>query len=131
MSDPTERLGGTIVRPTAIFGTTTSTPKKHKMGNNWVTRDTEGQRYWELIAMFKSIWLAAGLEYDHGRESTGVPMVKNDRGYVERITPYGNFQYTPAGTGQRRMSRALLIETTPAYLSHQVEAPETDAGDRG
>eukprot|EP00971_Amphidinium_carterae_P107269 2125105-Amphidinium_carterae.1 len=96
MSDPTERLVGTIVRPTAIFGTTTSTPKKHKMGNNWVTRDTEGQRYWELIAMFKSIWLAAGLEYDHGRESTGVPMIKNDRGYVERITPHGNFQYTPA-----------------------------------
>eukprot|EP00971_Amphidinium_carterae_P344668 6485196-Amphidinium_carterae.2 len=100
------------------------------MGNNWETRDTEGQRFWELIAMYKSIWLAAGLAYHHGEESTGVAMIKHERGYVERITPCGNFPYTAAGTGQRRMSRALLVETTPVYLSHQVEAPDATAGDR-
>eukprot|EP00971_Amphidinium_carterae_P158225 3136447-Amphidinium_carterae.1 len=29
------------------------------------------------------------------------------------------------------MSRAMLIETTPAYLAHQVEAPDRDARERG
>eukprot|EP00971_Amphidinium_carterae_P029011 570484-Amphidinium_carterae.1 len=80
--------------------------------------------------MYKSIWLAAGLEYDHGLESTSVEMVKYDRGYVERITPFENFPYIPVGTGQRRMSRALLLETTPAYLAHQVEEPDRDARER-
>eukprot|EP00971_Amphidinium_carterae_P332990 6467446-Amphidinium_carterae.2 len=133
VSDPTEGSEGTILRPTAVFGTTTSAPKKCKMGNNWETRDTEGQRFWELIAMYKgnkAIWLAAGLAYHHGQESTGVTMIKHDRGFVERITPFGNLPYTGAGTAQRRMSRALLVETTPAYLSHQIEAPDANAGDR-
>eukprot|EP00971_Amphidinium_carterae_P206601 4099400-Amphidinium_carterae.1 len=35
MTDPTERLCGTLLRLTAIFGQTSSAPKKHKMGNNW------------------------------------------------------------------------------------------------
>eukprot|EP00971_Amphidinium_carterae_P034531 679754-Amphidinium_carterae.1 len=100
------------------------------MGNNWVTRDTEGQRYWELIAMYKSIWLAAGLEYDHGLEATNVELVKYERGYVERLEKFEHYLYTPVNTAQRRMSRALLLETTPAYLSHHVDAPERNANER-
>eukprot|EP00971_Amphidinium_carterae_P148650 2947306-Amphidinium_carterae.1 len=80
--------------------------------------------------MYKSIWLAAGLAYDHGLESTGVELIKYERGYVERITRFQNFSYARAGTAQRRMSRALLLETTPAYLVHQVDAPERDADER-
>eukprot|EP00971_Amphidinium_carterae_P320576 6371891-Amphidinium_carterae.1 len=66
--------------------------------------------------MYKSIWLAAGLAYDHGLESTNVEMIRYERGYVERITPFQKFSHADAGTAQRRMSRALLLETTPAYL---------------
>eukprot|EP00971_Amphidinium_carterae_P163827 3248114-Amphidinium_carterae.3 len=87
VSDPSGRLEGTILRPTAVFGKATSKPKKSRVGNNWESRDTEGQRFWELIAMYKAIWLAAGLAYDHGQEATGVEMLKNERGSVERITP--------------------------------------------
>eukprot|EP00971_Amphidinium_carterae_P289377 5745478-Amphidinium_carterae.1 len=126
LTDPTDRLCGTILRPTAVFGQTSSAPKKKKFGNNWVTRDTEGQRYWELIAMYKSIWLAAGLEYDHGLEATHVALIKFERGYVERLTEFEHYSYTSPNTAQRRMSRALLLETTPAYLSHEVEAPERE-----
>eukprot|EP00971_Amphidinium_carterae_P168774 3343895-Amphidinium_carterae.1 len=80
--------------------------------------------------MYKSIWLAAGLEYDHGLESTGNELVRHERGYVERITRFENFPYTEAGTALRRMSRALLIESTPAYMSYQVEAPDRDTKER-
>eukprot|EP00971_Amphidinium_carterae_P006277 123648-Amphidinium_carterae.1 len=100
------------------------------MGNNWETRDTEGQRYWEMIAMYKSIWLAAGLEYDHGLESTEVELIKLDRGCVERITEFGHYTCNPANQATRRMSRALLLESTPAYLSHKVDAPERNADER-
>eukprot|EP00971_Amphidinium_carterae_P223942 4443714-Amphidinium_carterae.1 len=130
VSDPSGRLEGTILRPTAIYGKATSKPKKSRVGNNWESRDTEGQRFWEMIALYKAIWLAAGLAYDHGQEATGIEMVKNDRGFVERITPYGTKPFLPAGTALRRMSRALLLETTPAYLSHTIEAPEQDPEDR-
>eukprot|EP00971_Amphidinium_carterae_P148917 2952428-Amphidinium_carterae.1 len=120
VSDPSGRLEGTILRPTAIFGKATSKPKKSRVGNNWESRNTEGQRFWEMIAMYKPIWLAAGLAYDHGQEATGVEMVKNDRGFVERITPFGTMPCLPAGTPFQRMSRALLLETTAAYLSHNI-----------
>eukprot|EP00971_Amphidinium_carterae_P330857 6464111-Amphidinium_carterae.1 len=80
--------------------------------------------------MYKSIWLAAGLEYDHGLEATHMELVRYERGYVERITKFEHHPYTPADTAQRRMSRALLLETTPAYLSHHVDAPERNADER-
>eukprot|EP00971_Amphidinium_carterae_P330799 6464024-Amphidinium_carterae.1 len=84
-----------------------------------------------MIAMYKSIWLAAGLEYDHGLESTEVELIKFDRGCVERITEFEHHSCNPANRPTRRMSRgALLLESTPAYLSHKVDAPERNAEER-
>eukprot|EP00971_Amphidinium_carterae_P273942 5437018-Amphidinium_carterae.1 len=87
VSDPTERLVGTIVRPTRLYGKASSgkrhRPSKSNRGENNVT---EHARCWELYAMYKSIWLAAGLQHEARNEETGVELQNNDRGMVERLT---------------------------------------------
>eukprot|EP00971_Amphidinium_carterae_P204669 4061681-Amphidinium_carterae.1 len=62
--------------------------------------------------MYKSIWLAAGLQYEARNEETGVELQNNDRGMVERLTPFMGQPYLPPGTNARRLSRALILETT-------------------
>eukprot|EP00971_Amphidinium_carterae_P176745 3504525-Amphidinium_carterae.1 len=124
VSDPTERLVGTIVRPTRLFGNASSgkriRPSKSNRGENNVT---EYARRWELYAMYKSIWLAAGLQYEPRSEETGVHLEDNERGMVERLTPALGQPYLPPGTNARRLSRALLLETTNAYMRQLFEKP--------
>eukprot|EP00971_Amphidinium_carterae_P208447 4135756-Amphidinium_carterae.3 len=118
ISDPTKRLEGTILRPMPWFGKTGTAPRKRtRMGNKWESVESEHARLWEMLAMYKSIWLAAGMAYQHGQESTGVKMEDENRGTIERLTLYLNRQHLQPGDPGRRLSRAVILETTPAYLN--------------
>eukprot|EP00971_Amphidinium_carterae_P182091 3613786-Amphidinium_carterae.2 len=76
--------------------------------------------------LYKSIWLAAGLAYERGSEDTGIWMVEEPRGTIERITPFEGKRYLEKGGKQRRLSRAMMLETTTAYLSQDPDAPDED-----
>eukprot|EP00971_Amphidinium_carterae_P003866 76692-Amphidinium_carterae.1 len=62
--------------------------------------------------MYKSIWLAAGLKYEPRNEETGILIQPSDRGWVERLSPEAGQVHQPPGNDDRRMSRALILETT-------------------
>eukprot|EP00971_Amphidinium_carterae_P116364 2304873-Amphidinium_carterae.2 len=125
ISDPTDRLVGTIVRPTRLFGNASTAkrqrPSKANRGEN---NFTEHARRWELYAMYKSIWLAAGLKYEPRNEETGIEMQPSDRGWVERLSPASGQAHQPPGNDDRRMSRALILETTKVYMDQKFEKPK-------
>eukprot|EP00971_Amphidinium_carterae_P168432 3337156-Amphidinium_carterae.1 len=62
--------------------------------------------------MYKSIWLAAGLRYDPKYEETSIPMDPSVRGWVERLSAEEGRVHQEPGNADRRMSRALILETT-------------------
>eukprot|EP00971_Amphidinium_carterae_P100077 1978859-Amphidinium_carterae.1 len=66
------------------------------------------------------------MAYEHGHEETGTVMEDEQRGTVERITPHGNKHYLRPGGPERRLSRAVILETTPAYLSQDPDAPDDE-----
>eukprot|EP00971_Amphidinium_carterae_P218294 4332797-Amphidinium_carterae.2 len=75
---------------------------------------------WEQLAMFKSIWLAAGLEYRKGGEQTGVKTDNETRGCMERIT--GEGQRLGLGiSNKRRLFRAVQVESLTPYVNYQNE----------
>eukprot|EP00971_Amphidinium_carterae_P214326 4253611-Amphidinium_carterae.2 len=120
ISDPTDRLVGTILRPTRLYGNASSgkrqRPSKANRGEN---NTTEHARRWEQIAMCKSIWLAAGMQYELRNEETGVELQPCERGMVERLTPVDGQACQRPGTSERRMSRALILESTKAYMDQK------------
>eukprot|EP00971_Amphidinium_carterae_P273195 5422089-Amphidinium_carterae.1 len=128
ISDPSGRLVGAILRPTRLYGNASSgkrpRPSKANRGEN---NDTEHARRWEQYAMYKSIWLAAGLQYEPRSEETGEELEQCDHGMVERLTPMDGQAWQQPGTCERRLSRALMLETTLAYLDQKVDKP-TDLG---
>eukprot|EP00971_Amphidinium_carterae_P301152 5983323-Amphidinium_carterae.2 len=101
ISDPSHRLEGTILRPTRKFGTASTTRKKR--GNNQQESEiAEHAGLWEQIALYKSIWLAAGLAYEIGNEETAIKMKDATRGTVERITLVSGRQHFPIRGPLRR-----------------------------
>eukprot|EP00971_Amphidinium_carterae_P128028 2536012-Amphidinium_carterae.1 len=124
ISDPTDRLVGTILRPTRLFGNASTArrprPSKTNRGEN---NETEHARRWELYALYKSIWLAAGLRYDPRCEETDVQMGNSIRGWVERLTPVDGQAHQEPGGDDRRISRALILETTKVYMDQKSEKP--------
>eukprot|EP00971_Amphidinium_carterae_P032625 642813-Amphidinium_carterae.1 len=115
---------GTIVRPTRLFGNAStakrSRPSKTNRGEN---NTTEHARRWELYAMYKSIWMAAGLKYAPKYEETGVPIEDCDRGWVERLSAEEGRVHQEPGNSDRRMSRALIMETTKVYMDQKHDKP--------
>eukprot|EP00971_Amphidinium_carterae_P212846 4224403-Amphidinium_carterae.1 len=64
--------------------------------------------------MFKSIWLAAGLQYTKGAEVTNVKAEDNRRGYVERIHTVG--QHGGLGISPlKRHYRAVPVEALTSF----------------
>eukprot|EP00971_Amphidinium_carterae_P235462 4672772-Amphidinium_carterae.2 len=124
ISDPSDRLVGTIVRPTRWFGNASTAkrtrPSKANRGEN---TSTEHARHWELYATYKSIWLSAGLKYDPRHEETGIMMLPSERGWVERLSPVDGQMHQPPGGEDRRMSRALILETTKVYMDQKFDKP--------
>eukprot|EP00971_Amphidinium_carterae_P308192 6124787-Amphidinium_carterae.1 len=79
---------------------------------------------WEHVAMLKSIWLAAGLEYRTGCEQTNINFVEEPRGCIERITEArggkGKVDIPYLGVNnKRRLFRAVSMEALTAYVSYQ------------
>eukprot|EP00971_Amphidinium_carterae_P140223 2778291-Amphidinium_carterae.2 len=96
-------------------------PSKANRGENQIT---EHNRRWELYAMYKSIWLAAGLKYQPRYEETMVDIQDSERGIVERLTPVEGREHQPPGGNARRLSRALILETTKVYMDQKFETPK-------
>eukprot|EP00971_Amphidinium_carterae_P349737 6491192-Amphidinium_carterae.1 len=74
--------------------------------------------------MYKSIWLATGLKYEPRDEETGIEMQPSVRGWVERLSPEPGQAHQPPGNDDRRMSRALILETTKVYVDQKFEKPK-------
>eukprot|EP00971_Amphidinium_carterae_P066595 1318669-Amphidinium_carterae.1 len=70
--------------------------------------------------MFKSIWLAAGLQYARGAEQTSVKAKENRRGLVERIHTVG--QHGGLGISPlQRHYRAVPVEALTSFVNFQNE----------
>eukprot|EP00971_Amphidinium_carterae_P090859 1798464-Amphidinium_carterae.1 len=86
ISDPSDRLVGTILRPTRLYGRASSAKRPRPSKANRTENDTtEHARRWEQIAMYKAIWLAAGMQYELRNEETGVEINPFERGMVEMM----------------------------------------------
>eukprot|EP00971_Amphidinium_carterae_P131702 2608596-Amphidinium_carterae.1 len=89
ISDPGKRMNGTILRPTKRLPNMHSLHRRRRKGSLQAPPPSNAA-IWEQIAMFKSIWLAAGLEYRKGAEQTDVQAEDGPRGCTERITSDGH-----------------------------------------
>eukprot|EP00971_Amphidinium_carterae_P274290 5443276-Amphidinium_carterae.7 len=115
ISDPSERLVGTILRPTRVYGRASSAKRQRpSKANRWENETTEHARRWEQIAMYKAIWLAAGLQYELRSEETGVDLKPSDRGLVERITR--GHPWLSSSKYQGQTAFPCLLGSTRAYV---------------
>eukprot|EP00971_Amphidinium_carterae_P123185 2439184-Amphidinium_carterae.1 len=109
ISDPGKRMNGTILRPTKRLPNQDALNRRRKRGSLQAPPPSHAAQ-WEQLAMFKSIWLAAGLEYAKGAEKTGVTSEDSRRGCIERITTDG--QRKGLGISHwRRLYRAVPVES--------------------
>eukprot|EP00971_Amphidinium_carterae_P215566 4278784-Amphidinium_carterae.3 len=119
ISDPGKRLNGTILRPTKRLTNPMDLSRRRRKGSLQAPPPSRAA-IWEQIAMFKAIWLAAGLEYRKGAEQSGVHAEDGHRGCMERITTVGQRQ----GLGVskwRRLYRAVPVESLTSYVAYQNE----------
>eukprot|EP00971_Amphidinium_carterae_P216058 4288543-Amphidinium_carterae.1 len=112
-------MNGTILRPTKRLPNQEAMNKRRRRGTLHAPPPSHAAR-WEELAMFKSIWLAAGLEYVKGAEKTHITADDQPRGCIERINTVGQRQ----GLGisnWRRLYRAVGVETLSIYVTIQNE----------
>eukprot|EP00971_Amphidinium_carterae_P318746 6335863-Amphidinium_carterae.1 len=82
ISDPAKRLNGTILRPTKRMPNLDQMQPRRKFGSLNAPLPPKAAM-WEHVAMLKSIWVAAGLEYRTGCEQTYINFVEEPRGCIE------------------------------------------------
>eukprot|EP00971_Amphidinium_carterae_P037789 743015-Amphidinium_carterae.1 len=119
ISDPGKRMNGTILRPTKRQLNLDNLNRRRKKGSLQAPPPSHAAQ-WEQIATFKSIWLAAGLEYKKGAGKTEIKSEDGPRGCMERITSVGQCR----GLGisnRRRLYRAVPVESLTSYVTYQNE----------
>eukprot|EP00971_Amphidinium_carterae_P336563 6472990-Amphidinium_carterae.1 len=119
ISDPGKRMIGTILRPTKKLQHIETLNTRRRSGSVMGPPPSKAA-HWEQLAMFKSIWMAAGMQYTKGAEVTGVKSQDNRRGHVERIHPSG--QYEGLGISPlKRHYRAVPVESLIHFVNFQNE----------
>eukprot|EP00971_Amphidinium_carterae_P265224 5261080-Amphidinium_carterae.1 len=119
ISDPGRRMNGTILRPTKKLQHIDTLNTRRRRGSVLGPPPSRAA-HWEQLAMFKSIWLAAGLKYKKGAEITNVKSEENQRGLVERIHPYGTYSGLGISALQRHY-RAVPVEALASFVDFQNE----------
>eukprot|EP00971_Amphidinium_carterae_P118536 2348292-Amphidinium_carterae.4 len=119
VSDPGKRMNGSILRPTKRLPNLHNLQQRRRKGSMQAPLPSNAA-LWEQLAMYKSIWLAAGLEYRKGAEQTYVKSDNESRGCMERIT--GDGQRLGLGiSNKRRLFRAVPVESLTPYVNYQNE----------
>eukprot|EP00971_Amphidinium_carterae_P282800 5614583-Amphidinium_carterae.1 len=119
ISDPGKRMNGVILRPTKKLQHIDTLHVRRRKGSVLGPPPSKAA-HWEQLAMFKSIWLAAGLKYTKGAEITHDKAEDNMRGSVERIYTVG--QHNGLGISPlKRHFRAVPVESLTAFVNFQNE----------
>eukprot|EP00971_Amphidinium_carterae_P040416 793238-Amphidinium_carterae.3 len=117
ISDPGKRMNGAILRPTKRLPNLDNLNQRRRKGSMQAPLPTSAA-LWEQLAMYKSIWLAAGLVYERGAEQTNIKSDNESRGCMERIT--GDGQRPGLGiSDKRRLFRAVPVESLTPYVNYQ------------